>query len=105
MRRVSTAALAATLVLSALPVPALTGEKVALDKVPKPVLEAVKKHFPKGEVSGASRSTVDKKTVYEVSLKDGGRKIDATVSEDGKITQIEKETAFKDLPKAVAETF
>src|SRR5438128_950476 len=103
MRRIPTATLAAALVLSTLSAPARSGEKVALDKVPKPVLEAVKKRFPKAEVSGASKSTVDKKTVYEVSLKEGGKGIDATVSDDGKITQIEKEMAFKDLPEAVAQ--
>ncbi len=43
--------------------------------------------------------------VYEVSLKKDGKKIDATVTEAGAITQIEQELAFKDLPKAVAKTF
>ena len=44
------------------------------------------------------------KVVYEVSLKKGGLKTDATVAESGAVTQIEEELAFKDLPKAVAKT-
>src|SRR5437763_1126400 len=58
-------------------------EKVPLDKLPKPVLDAVKKRFPKGELVAASKETADGKTEYEVSLKDGGKKIDATLTSDG----------------------
>ena len=78
-------------------------EKVALDKLPEPVVAAVKKRFPHGEMTGASKETEDGKTVYEVSVKDGGTKLDVTVSADGKIAGIEKGIAAKDLPQAVTE--
>ena len=80
-------------------------EKVPLDKVPKAVLETVKKRFPKAEVKEASKEVTDGKTFYEVTLKQDDKNIDATLTPEGEITTIEKEIAFKDLPKAVAETF
>ena len=80
-------------------------EKVPLDKLPKAVLTAVKTRFPKAEAKEASSEKADGKTVYEVTLKEDGKNIDVTLTPEGTITLIEKEVAFKDLPKAVAETF
>ncbi|MCE9565183.1 MAG: PepSY-like domain-containing protein [Planctomycetes bacterium] len=79
-------------------------EKVPLDKVPKAVLEAAKKRFPKAEAVGASKEAENGKTVYEVELKEGGKTIDVTLTPEGTITVIEKQIDAKDLPKAVAET-
>jgi hypothetical protein len=78
-------------------------EKVPLDKLPKAVLEAAKKRFPKAEVTGASKETEDGKTVYEVELKEDGKKLDVTLTADGTIILIERQIDAKDLPKAVAE--
>jgi hypothetical protein len=80
-------------------------EKVPLDKLPKAVKEAVKKRFPKVEMTGASKEKDGDKVVYEVSLKKDGKAIDVTVTEAGAITLIEQQLDFKDLPKAVAKTF
>lgn len=79
-------------------------DKVPLDKVPKAVLEAAKKRFPKAEVTGTSKETQDGKTFYEVELKENGKKIDVTLTPEGTITLIEKQIDDKDLPKAVVET-
>ena len=78
-------------------------ENVPLDKVPKAILEAVKKRFPKAEAKEASKETTDGKTVYEVTLKEDGKNIDVTLTPEGAITTIEKEIARKDLPKAVSD--
>ena len=78
-------------------------EKIAVDKLPKAVTESVKKRFPKGELSGASKETVEKKTTYEVMLKDSKNAVDVNVNEDGTITGMEKEIAVADLPKAIAD--
>lgn len=78
-------------------------DPVPLDKVPKPVLEAVKKRFPKAEAKEASKETTDGKTVYEVALQQDGKNIDVTLTPDGAITLIEKEIAFEALPKPVAD--
>jgi hypothetical protein len=79
-------------------------EKIALDKLPKPVLETVKKRFPKGELLGASKEVENGKTLFEVELKDGGKKIDVMVTLEGVITVIEKQIAATDVPKAVKES-
>jgi hypothetical protein len=101
MRSLAMAAVAA-LVLTG---PAWAGEKIELNKLPKPVAEAVAKRFPKAETKSASKDGGGDKIVYEVTLKEGGKNIDVSLTAAGVITQIEQELAFKDLPKAVAETF
>jgi uncharacterized membrane protein YkoI len=77
---------------------------LALDKVPKPVLDAVKKRFPKAELVEAARETDGDKVEYEVSIKAEGTTIDVMVSPDGKITLIEKTIPAEKLPAAVADT-
>lgn len=101
MRQLAFAAVAA-LVLGAT---ASAAEKVALDKLPKAVADAVAKRFPKAEAKSAAKDGAGDDAVYEVALKDGGKGIDVSVTAKGAITQFEQELAFKDLPKAVAETF
>jgi hypothetical protein len=78
-------------------------ELIALDKLPKAVLEAVKKRFPKAELLEAAKETDKDKTEYEITLKEAGVKIDVMLTPDGKITLIEKMIAAKDLPKAVTD--
>ncbi|MBN9523003.1 PepSY-like domain-containing protein [bacterium] len=80
-------------------------EPVSLDKLPKAVVAAVQKRFPKVEMTGASKEKDGDTVVFEVSLKKDGKTIDVTVTEAGAVTLIEQELAFKDLPKAVAKTF
>jgi hypothetical protein len=77
------------------------GEDVPLDKVPKVVLEAAKKRFPKAEVVGASKEKDKDKTVYEIEMKLDGKTIDVTLTADGVITDIVREIEVKDLPRAV----
>jgi hypothetical protein len=95
------ALLSAVVVLTCVAFAQAGEEKVALDKLPKAVSESIKKRFPKGEMSSATKETEDKKTTYEVSLKDAGSNYDVNVNEDGTITGFEKEVAVKDMPKAV----
>src|SRR5947209_14828784 len=77
-------------------------EKVALDKVPAAVRATVKKRFPKAEVLDASKETEDGKTMYEVTVKDAGHKIDVTMGTDGKLVSIERQIDQSDLPKKVS---
>ncbi len=78
-------------------------EKVPLDKVPKAVMESVKKRFPNGEVTGASKETEDGKTTYEINVKDNGSKIDVELTPEGAIAVIEKQIKADGLPKAVTD--
>ncbi len=78
-------------------------ERVPLDKVPKPVMEAVKARFNDADVTGASKETEDGKLVYEVTIKLKGQNIDVTVTPQGETLVVEKEIATGDLPKAVTK--
>lgn len=62
-------------------------EKVAIKDVPKVVLDAVNARFPGAELTGAEKETEDGKTLYEVSLKQGGRNIDVGITDAGTITE------------------
>jgi hypothetical protein len=78
-------------------------EKVALDKLPKAVLDAAKAKFPDAELVGGGKEEEDGKVTYEVSLKDKGQKVDVELTADGTILVIEKAISVKNLPKEVAE--
>jgi len=77
-------------------------EKVPLDKVPRPVVEAVRARFANAQVTGASREKEKGQVVYEVTIKDRGQNIDVTVTPQGEILLIEKEIAARELPRAAA---
>ena len=79
-------------------------EKIPLDKVPKAVLDAVTARFPDAKLHSAGKEKEDGKFVYEIAIKNKGKKIDVTLSPKGKILGMEKEISVKDLPKAVAKT-
>jgi uncharacterized membrane protein YkoI len=76
-------------------------EKVALAKVPGPILAAVKKQFPGAKLVAAGKEKEDGKTVYEVSLQYKGHNYDVTATPEGKVVEVEKEITAGDLPKAV----
>jgi uncharacterized membrane protein YkoI len=78
-------------------------EKVPLDKLPKPVVAAVKKKFPKARLVSASKEVENKKTLFEVQIKDGAQTVEVTVTPEGKIVEIEKEITAKALPAAVTK--
>ena len=79
-------------------------EKKELKDVPKACVESVKKRFPKGELTEASKEEADDgKTVYEISVKQEGKKTDVTLTPEGVITMIEQQITEKELPKAVTE--
>ena len=77
-------------------------EKVEIKDLPKALVESLKKRFPKGELTAATKATAEMKTTFEVSVKSDGLNHDVNLNDDGTITGIEKEVAIKDLPKAVA---
>ncbi len=78
-------------------------EKIALDQVPKPVMDAVKKKFPGAEIKQAEKEVEKDKTTYEIGLKHEGHNVDVSLKPDGTILEIEKEIAVKDLPAAVTK--
>jgi hypothetical protein len=106
-RKLCGAALAVALgvvVLAAPQQPPGGEQKVDLDKVPRVVMDTVKARFPNAKLIGASSEKTGDKLVYEVELEFKGLHHDVTVEANGTLILIEREIAFKNLPKAVQET-
>jgi uncharacterized membrane protein YkoI len=78
-------------------------EKIAVDQLPKAVVDAVKAKFPGAELQGGEKEVADGKTIYEVNLKYKGAHHDVSLTPEGKIIEIEKTIAAKDLPAAVTK--
>ena len=77
-------------------------DNVPVEKLPKAVVDTLKKRFPKGELTKASKSGEGDKTTYEVSVKEGTLKADVDLTAAGAITGMEKQIAEADLPKVIA---
>jgi hypothetical protein len=78
-------------------------EKIPLDKVPKAVMDAVKARFPTGKIDSVTKEKDGDKIVYDIELKQGGRKFEMDILENGTVLEVEMEIAAKDLPKAVSK--
>ena len=108
-------------------------EAVAIDKLPKSVVNSIKKMFPDAELKKATKDVVkeeeedddddddkaadtkddgneedkdeqdESKVVYEVTLSQKGHVIDVTVEEDGEIEEVERSIDLKELPKIVTD--
>ena len=73
-----------------------------LDKIPKPVMEALKAKFPNAKIHKWTKETEKGKVVYDIEFKqENGKKAEADIFEDGTIENFEKEFEAKDLPEAV----
>ena len=78
-------------------------EKVPLDKVPEPILAAVKARFGEPELVSVEKYGEENAVYFDVELKDKGHKFDLDMMEDGTILEIEKQVAVKDLPDVCAK--
>ncbi|MFL5340801.1 MAG: PepSY domain-containing protein [Gemmataceae bacterium] len=76
-------------------------EKIAPDKLPKAIKDAVMGRFPNAEITGAEKEKEDGKVMFDIELKHDGRKYEMDIAEDGTIIEIEKEVFSKDVPKAI----
>jgi uncharacterized membrane protein YkoI len=80
-------------------------EKVPLDQVPKAVLDAVKAKFPGVKLAEASKEKDETgKIVFELAFTYKDYKYEVELQPDGTFIAIDKQIAFKELPKAVAKT-
>src|SRR5262245_15730079 len=79
-------------------------KKIALDQVPRPVLDALKAKFPGAEFKGAEQEDEEGTTVYEVSFVHQGQKYEAECKADGGIIAVDRQIQVSDLPAAVAHT-
>lgn len=79
-------------------------QAVAVKDIPRAVMDVVKKRFPQGEITSASKEDDDDEQVYEVELKNAGKTVTVSVEEEGELVEIETEVVAGDLPKAVRES-
>jgi uncharacterized membrane protein YkoI len=83
-------------------IPAAAQDKKSdLDRIPKPVMDTLKARFPKAEIQKWTVEKEGDKVVYDIEFKQGARKFEADIFEDGAIHNWEKEIAAKDVPEAV----
>jgi hypothetical protein len=78
-------------------------EKVAIDKLPKAVVDAIKARFAGAELKAAEKETEGGKTVYDVEIKYKGANYEVAVTPEGKITGYEKQIDAKDMPSAASK--
>lgn len=83
--------------------PEFKEEEIALEKVPKAVLTAIKKKFPEAKLQGAAKQTEEDQISYETFVKHKGHEMYVVCEPDGKIVEIDREISPNELPKPVTE--
>jgi hypothetical protein len=81
----------------------LKEEPIEPEKLPKPVLKAIKRKFPEAKLLGAARQTEEDLISYEILIKHKGHEMYVRCEPDGKIVEVDREISEKELPKPVTE--
>ena len=76
-------------------------KKVSPKDIPVKIMDTVKARLPGAEVASAEKETENGNVVFDLELKDGGRKYEMDIKEDGTLIEIEKQIRDKDVPAAV----
>jgi uncharacterized membrane protein YkoI len=79
-------------------------ERIKSEDLPEAVVKALRKEFPKAEITGAEKGEEDGKLIYEVSIKDEKHNIDVTLDPHGKVTSLEKSLPPGERPKALVDS-
>ena len=74
-------------------------EKIAPDKLPQKIKDALNARFPGAKVTSAEKEKENGEIVYDLELTHEGRKYEMDIKEDGTIIEIEKE--IKNPPEAI----
>jgi hypothetical protein len=99
-------ALAITIALAAsIPsLPAQAGEKKLKEgEVPRPVIDAVKKKYPKAKMVYFEHETEDGNSVFEIGLESVGKKVEVELSPDGKILEEAVPMEEREMPAEVKQ--
>jgi uncharacterized protein YxeA len=80
-------------------------KEIPLDKAPPGAAKAVKAKYPKAQITRVEQEDDDGQTVFEFTLKDGDRKLEAEFTADGKFVKSEEEITEKEIPQAVMAAF
>ncbi|MCR4439797.1 MAG: hypothetical protein QHJ34_10560 [bacterium] len=76
---------------------------VTEEMIPKAVKDALLARFPTAEIGRATRAKEGGAIVYDVEFKEGDRKCEADIREDGSYINYEKAIAPSDLPEAIRQ--
>jgi uncharacterized membrane protein YkoI len=76
-------------------------EKIAPDKLPQKIKDALNARFPGAKVTSAEKEKENGEIVYDLELTHEGRKYEMDIKEDGTIVEIEKE--IRDVPEAITK--
>jgi hypothetical protein len=66
-------------------------KKLAPKDIPQKIMDTVKGRLPSAEVTSAEKETENGSVVYDLEMKDGGRKYEMDIKEDGTLVEIEKQ--------------
>ena len=78
-------------------------QAVKKGQVPKVILAAFEKAYPKAKVKGYSKETDAGKVVYEIESKEGTVARDVSYDSEGNLLSVEETLPFSNLPKAVQD--
>ena len=78
-------------------------EGVALDKIPKAVMEALLTKFPKAKIDKCTKAKEGDDIVYDIEFKQESRKCEADIKENGAFINYELAIEAKDLTKAARD--
>jgi hypothetical protein len=78
-------------------------ESIPEDKIPRKVMDALKSKFPKAKIDKCTREMEGDDVVYDIEFKEGARKCEADIKEDGTFLNYEKAIEARNLPKVVRE--
>ncbi len=79
-------------------------EEAALDEIPQAVMDGLMAKFPEAEIQKWAKEQEEDIVAYDIEFKQGDRKFEADIKEDGTIYNWEKEIDALDLPEAVQNT-
>jgi uncharacterized membrane protein YkoI len=66
-------------------------------------MNALKSKFPNAQIHKCTKEKEGDDLVYDIEFKEGDRKCEADIKEDGTYINFEREIPEKDLPKAVTD--
>jgi uncharacterized membrane protein YkoI len=76
-------------------------KKLTPAEIPAAIMHTVKARLPGAQVTSAEKETENGSVVYDLEMKDGGRKYEMDIKEDGTLVEIEKQVMEKDVPEAI----
>jgi uncharacterized membrane protein YkoI len=88
------------LALSVVALAADKAEKLDPGKLPEKISAAINGRFPGAQVTSAEKENEGGKVVFDIELKQGGKKYEMDLQEDGTIIEVEKEIELGKLPAA-----